>query len=48
VRDGLDQVISVRYDSSLAASVVEQTKGAGIARSNERDAGFELETAGAA
>jgi exonuclease SbcC len=48
VRDGLDQVISVRYDSSLAASVVEQTKGAGTAHSDERDAGFELETAGAA
>ena len=29
VRDGLDQVISVRYDSSLAASVVEQTVGGG-------------------
>jgi hypothetical protein len=38
----------VRYDSSLAASVVEQTKGAGTAHSDERDAGFELETAGAA
>ena len=48
VRDGLDQVISVRYDSSLAASVVEQTKGAGSAHSDERDAGLELETAGAA
>jgi exonuclease SbcC len=48
VRDGLDQVISVRYDSSLAASVVEQTKGVGVAHSAERDAGFELETAGAA
>ncbi|HEX6573611.1 MAG TPA: SMC family ATPase [Gemmatimonadaceae bacterium] len=48
VRDGLDQVISVRYDPSLAASVVEQTKGAGVAHSDERDAGFELETAGAA
>jgi exonuclease SbcC len=48
VRDGLDQVISVRYDSSLAASVVQQTKGAGTAHSGERDAAFELETAGAA
>jgi DNA repair protein SbcC/Rad50 len=48
VRDGLDQVISVRYDSSLAASVVEQTKGIGVAHSAERDAGVELETAGAA
>jgi hypothetical protein len=27
---------------------VEQTKGAGMAHSDERDAGFELETAGAA
>ena len=48
VRDGLDQVISVRYDPSLAASVVQQTKGAGVAHSEERDAAFELETAGAA
>jgi exonuclease SbcC len=48
VRDGLDQVISVRYDPSLAASVVQQTKGAGTAQSDERDAAFELETAGAA
>lgn len=48
VRDGLDQVISVRYDSSLAASVVEQTKGAGTAHSEERDAGLELETVSAA
>jgi exonuclease SbcC len=48
VRDGLDQVISVRYDPSLATSVVEQTKGAGTAHSDERDAGLELETAGAA
>jgi exonuclease SbcC len=48
VRDGLDQVISVRYDSSLAASVVQQTKGSGTAHSDDRDAGFELETAGAA
>lgn len=48
VRDGLDQVISVRYDPSLAASMVEQTKGKGVAHSDERDAGMELETAGAA
>ncbi len=48
VRDGLDQVISVRYDPSLAASVVQQTKGPGVAHSEERDASFELETAGAA
>jgi exonuclease SbcC len=48
VRDGLDQVISVRYDPSLAASVVEQTKGSGVAHSEERDADYELETAGAA
>ncbi|HZJ01124.1 MAG TPA: SMC family ATPase [Gemmatimonadaceae bacterium] len=48
VREGLDQVISVRYDPSLAASVVQQTKGAGVAHSEERDAAFEMETAGAA
>jgi exonuclease SbcC len=48
VRDGLDQVISVRYDASLAASVVQQTKGSGVAHSSEQDAGLELETAGAA
>jgi exonuclease SbcC len=48
VRDGLDQVISVRYDPSLATSVVQQTKGPGTAHSDERDAGLELETAGAA
>ena len=48
VRDGLDQVISVRYDPSIAASVVQQTKGGGSAHSEDRDAGFELETAGAA
>ncbi|HKY98655.1 MAG TPA: SMC family ATPase, partial [Gemmatimonadaceae bacterium] len=48
VRDGLDQVISVRYDPSIAASMVEQTKGKGVAHSDERDAGLELETAGAA
>jgi len=48
VRDGLDQVISVRYDPSIAASMVEQTKGNGVAHSDERDAGMELETAGAA
>lgn len=48
VRDGLDQVISVRYDSSLAASVVEQSAGGGTAHSGDRDASEELETAGAA
>ena len=48
VRDGLDQVISVRFDSSVGASVVEQSKGAGVAHSGEADVGFELETAGAA
>jgi exonuclease SbcC len=47
VRDGLDQVISVRYDPSLAASIVEQSQGGGSAHSGERDAGLELETAGA-
>jgi exonuclease SbcC len=48
VRDGLDQVISVRYDGSLAASVVEQTAGGGTAHSGDHDASEELETAGAA
>jgi exonuclease SbcC len=48
VRDGLDQVISVRFDPSIGASVVEQSKGAGVAHSGEADLGFELETAGAA
>jgi DNA repair protein SbcC/Rad50 len=48
VRDSLDQVISVRYDASIGASVAEQIKGAGIAHSGEHDAGFELEAAGAA
>ncbi|HZK78088.1 MAG TPA: SbcC/MukB-like Walker B domain-containing protein, partial [Gemmatimonadaceae bacterium] len=48
VRDGLDQVISVRYDPSLAASVVEQSVGGGTAKSSDHDASEELETAGAA
>ncbi|MDO8502834.1 MAG: SMC family ATPase [Gemmatimonadaceae bacterium] len=48
VRDGLDQVISVRYDPSIAASVVDQSAGAGSAVSGDRDAGLELEPAGAA
>jgi exonuclease SbcC len=48
VRDGLDQVISVRYDPSLAASVVEHTPGGGTAHSGDPDDSFELEPAGAA
>jgi exonuclease SbcC len=48
VRDGLDQVISVRYDPSIAASVVEQKVGHGTAHSADRDAGLELEALGAA
>ncbi len=48
VRDGLDQVISVRYDPSLAASVVEQSQGGGSAHSAESDGTLELVTAGAA
>ncbi len=48
VRDGLDQVISVKYDPSLAISVVEQTKGTGAAHSSDQDAGFAFEAAGAA
>jgi exonuclease SbcC len=47
VREGIDKVISVRYDPSLAASIVEQSQGGGSAHSSERDAGLELETAGA-
>lgn len=46
VRDGLDQVILVRYDASLAASVVEQSMGDGTATSADRDASEELEIAG--
>lgn len=48
VRDGLDQVISVRYDPSLAASVVEQSAGAGSAVSGLHEPADDLETAGAA
>ncbi|MEO5903241.1 MAG: SMC family ATPase [Gemmatimonadaceae bacterium] len=48
VRDGLDQVISVRYDSSLAASVVAQSAGGGTAHSADRDASEELEMSGVA
>jgi exonuclease SbcC len=48
VRDGLDQVISVRYDASIAASVVEQKVGHATAHSADRDAAMELETLGAA
>jgi exonuclease SbcC len=48
VREGIDQVISVRYDPSIAASVVEQSQGGGSAQSGDHDAAFELETAGAA
>ncbi len=48
VRDGLDQVISVRFDPSIAASVVEQTQGGGTAHSMDTDDSFDLETAGAA
>jgi exonuclease SbcC len=48
VRDGLDQVISVRYDPSIAASIVEQSQGHGSAHSGDQDAGLELEAIGAA
>jgi len=48
VRDGLDQVILVRYDPSLAASVVVQAAGGGSATSGDHDASEELETAGVA
>lgn len=43
IREGLDQVISVRYDPSLAASIVRQTAGGGTAVSSELDGGPELE-----
>ena len=45
VREGLDQVISVRYDPSQAASIVQQTAGGGTAVSGERDIDLELDTA---
>ncbi len=49
VRDGLDQVISVRYDPSLAQSVVDHSLGGGgSAHSAEADNSLELEPAGAA
>ena len=50
VRDGLDQVVSVRFDPSLAQSVVEQSQGGGSAHSGDADdsLGLELEQAGAA
>jgi exonuclease SbcC len=50
VRDGLDQVVSVRFDPSLAQSVVEQSQGGGSAHSGDADdsLGLELEPAGAA
>ncbi|HEX2721873.1 MAG TPA: SMC family ATPase [Gemmatimonadaceae bacterium] len=51
VRDGLDQVVSVRYDASLAQSVVEQSQGGGSAHSAgaaDENLGLELEPAGAA
>ena len=50
VRDGLDQVVSVRFDPSLAQSVVEQSQGGGTAHSGDADdsLGLELEPAGAA
>jgi exonuclease SbcC len=37
VRDGLDQVISVRYDPSLGASIVKQTLGRGTATSSDTE-----------
>lgn len=47
VRDGLDQVISVRFDPSVGASVVEQMKGTGVVHA-EPDLVPQLATAGAA
>ncbi len=37
VRDGLDQVITVRFDPSIAASVVRQASGSGTATSGDSD-----------
>ena len=50
VRDGLDQVISVRYDPAIAASVVHQSAGGGSASSqNSQDENqMALETVAAA
>ena len=43
VREGLDQVISVRYDPALAASVVQQLAGGGEASSGRADPDMQLD-----
>src|SRR5687768_17482334 len=48
VRDGVDQVIAVRYDPSLAQSIVEQSAGGGSAMSDSPQLVVDFETAGAA
>jgi exonuclease SbcC len=45
VREGLDQVISVRYDPALAASVVQQMSGSGTATSGKVDPALQLDLA---
>lgn len=47
VRDGLDKVISVRYDPATASSVVEHSDGGAGAAADDREERFALETAGA-
>ncbi|MBA3340234.1 MAG: SMC family ATPase [Gemmatimonadaceae bacterium] len=47
VRDGLDKVISVRYDPATASSVVDHSDGGAGATADEREERFALETAGA-
>jgi exonuclease SbcC len=43
VREGLDQVISVRYDPAAAASIVKQTSGGGSAVSNDRESEIDID-----
>ena len=44
VRDGLDQVIAVRFDPSIGASVVKQTLGGGVASSSDAEDEAETES----
>nr|MBA2707284.1 hypothetical protein [Gemmatimonadaceae bacterium] len=48
VRDGLDQVISVRFDPATGVSIVDQTGGGGTATSGQHEDQEMLEPAGAA
>jgi exonuclease SbcC len=43
VREGLDQVIAVRYDPAIAASVVQQMSGGGTAVSGKTDPAMQLD-----